>query len=247
MTMGKVYITGDKHGDYGEVAMWCAARGTTKDDLLIVLGDNGVNYYGEHKDKRLKEYLEEIPITFFMIKGNHDQRPSRKLYHIAPEDAHPLLCGTCLVEDDYPSLLFSAMYGGYQFRLENGIWRKAFVLGGAYSVDKWYRLDMQASGYKNYRWFADEQMTSYEMREADEMMDSFGPDIILSHTCPERYIPSDLLLRGIDQNMVDRTMERWMDRVEQSISYEKWYCGHWHTDRSVYGMRCMLHDISELE
>ena len=101
--------------------------------------------------------------------------------------------------------------------------------------------------YKDYRWFADEQMTSYEMREADEMMDAFGPDIILSHTCPERYIPSDLLLRGIDQNMVDRTMERWMDRVEQSISYEKWYCGHWHTDRTVYGMRFMFHDIIELE
>lgn len=244
---GRVYVTGDCHGDFSEVLAFCRTVGTTKEDLLIVLGDNGVNYFGPTKDASLKEKLEAMPISFFMIKGNHDQRPNPKIYHVAPELPHLLVRGTCLVEAAYPSLLFAPMFGGYEFLTASGDWKKAFVLGGAYSVDKWWRLDMQASGYKGYRWFADEQMTNWEMKEAESMLRDFEPAIILSHTCPARYIPHDAFLSGVDQSTVDRTMEQWMDGIELSYAYEKWYCGHWHTDRRMGQMRFMYHDIVELE
>lgn len=239
--MGHVYITGDKHGDYKYVEQWCLRWNTSKDDLLIVLGDNGVNYWGPHKDKKLKNYLASLPITFFMIKGNHDQRPSSRLYHISDE-AHPLVRGACLIEEAYPSLVFSAMYGQYQF-LAGEQWKKAFVLGGAYSADKWFRLDMQASGFKGYRWFPDEQMTSWEMKEAMSMLTDVHPEVILSHTCPYSYIPRHMFLPTVDQSTVDDTMERWMDTVEENVEYQKWYCGHWHTDASVDRMRFVYNDF----
>ena len=239
--MSHVFITGDRHGDYKDVEHFCLKWNTSKDDVLIVLGDNGVNYWGPHRDKKLKNYLSSLPITFFMIKGNHDQRPSKKLYNIADE-AHPLVKGPCFVEKAYPSLLFSAMYGQYEF-LCGERWSKAFVLGGAYSVDKWYRLEMQELGHSGYRWFADEQMTRWEMKEAFDMIRDVNPSIILSHTCPFRYIPRDMFLSVIDQSTVDDTMEHWMDCVEKEVPYEKWYCGHWHTDRTVDKMRFMYHDI----
>jgi len=239
--MPHVFVTGDKHGDYKDVERWCLKWNTSKDDLLVVLGDNGVNYWGPHRDKKLKNYLSALPITFFMIKGNHDQRPSTKLYHISDE-VHPLVKGPCYVEPDYPSLLFSAMYGGYEF-LCSDLWKKAFVLGGAYSADKWYRLEMQALGHSGYRWFADEQMNNWEMKEASSMIHAFEPDFVLSHTCPFRYIPRDMFLPMVDQSTVDDTMEHWMDIVEDEVPYQKWYCGHWHTDRTVDQMRYMYHDI----
>ena len=34
--------------------------------------------------------------------------------------------------------------------------KKVMVIGGAYSVDKWYRLKM------NYKWFEDEQISEEE-------------------------------------------------------------------------------------
>lgn len=226
---------------------FCLKWNTSKDDLLIVLGDNGVNYWGPHKDKKLKRYLSALPISFFMIKGNHDQRPSLKSYHIATERLHPLVKGDLLIEDEWPSLLFAPMYGLYSFRAKPNIWTKAFVLGGAYSADKWYRLDMQAIGYHGYRWFADEQMSQWEMKEAEEMIREVKPDYILSHTCPFKYIPRDTFLPMVDQSTVDDTMEHWMDTIENEVSYKKWYCGHWHTDRSVDQMRYMYHDIILLE
>ena len=240
--MPHVFISGDRHGDYKDVERFCLKWNTSKDDLLIILGDNGVNYWGPHKDKKIKNYLSSLPISFFMIKGNHDQRPSPKLYHIAPENIHPLVRGSFLVEDEYPSLLFAPMYGGYEFYCEDK-WRKAFVLGGAYSADKWYRLEMQELGHSGYRWFADEQMSTWEMKEAASMIHDYKPDYILSHTCPFKYIPQDMFMPIIDQSTVDDKMEYFFDEIESDVSYDKWYCGHWHTDRSIDKMRFMYHDI----
>lgn len=40
-----IYITGDTHGDFRRVGELCYFTETTKDDILIVLGDAGINYY----------------------------------------------------------------------------------------------------------------------------------------------------------------------------------------------------------
>lgn len=159
---------------------------------------------------------------------------------------HPAMHGFVWVEKEYPSLMFSEMFGSYRFFNADKI-IDAFVLGGAYSADKWYRLEMQALGHGGYRWFADEQMTETEMNNALTVMKIIKSDVVLSHTCPFKYIPRDMFLSQIDQSTVDDTMEHWMDTVEESVPYEKWYCGHWHTDRSVDKMRFMYHDIIEVE
>lgn len=167
-------------------------------------------------------------------------RPPAKLYHVAPEDAHPLMRGTCLVEDAYPSLLFSAMYGAYDFMADED-WLRAFVIGGAYSADKWYRLE------RGLPWFTDEQLTDWERKEVTSMIADVKPRLILSHTCPFRYEPVDMFLPMIDQSTVDDSMERWLDTIETSVHYDRWLCGHWHTSRTVDKMRFLYHDILMLE
>ena len=74
-----VYITGDKHGDYERVFGFCYKNNTSKNDIMIVLGDAGINYYLDNKDYTLKNHLKELPITLFCIHGNHEERP----YNIA--------------------------------------------------------------------------------------------------------------------------------------------------------------------
>ncbi len=74
-----VYITGDKHGDYDQVFEFCYKNNTSKNDIMIILGDAGINYYLDNKDYTLKNHLKELPITLFCIHGNHEERP----YNIA--------------------------------------------------------------------------------------------------------------------------------------------------------------------
>lgn len=52
-----IYITGDKHTDFREVFYFCYANETTLDDILIVLGDAGINYYANEKDYMIKNSL----------------------------------------------------------------------------------------------------------------------------------------------------------------------------------------------
>lgn len=244
-----IYVTGDTHGDYSRIESFCQRFNTTKNDHKIVLGDNGVNYWGGKRDKKLKKKLESLPITFMMIRGNHDQRPSKKIY------ADQYVYGGCygarwagrfLLEKDFPSLLF-AIDGEY-YNLSGNV---SLVIGGAYSVDKWYRLEMQERGCSGYRWFPDEQLSPNEREEILSELKHYvrrtiGPDIILSHTCPHRHIPKEMFLGIIDQATVDDTMERWLNEVEDCVPDCQWYCGHWHTNKKDGNIHFMYGDIISL-
>ncbi|MFR5701726.1 MAG: hypothetical protein ACLUD0_07495 [Eubacterium ramulus] len=54
---------------------FCQDQHTTPDDVMIILGDSGINYWLSPKDEKLKERVNRIPITFFCIHGNHEGRP----------------------------------------------------------------------------------------------------------------------------------------------------------------------------
>ena len=46
-----IYITGDLHRDFTRVFAFARKKQTTKEDILIVLGDVGINYYLDDSDK----------------------------------------------------------------------------------------------------------------------------------------------------------------------------------------------------
>lgn len=45
-----IYITGDTHGDFSRINDFCFKNKTTTDDIMIILGDAGINYYGAKRD-----------------------------------------------------------------------------------------------------------------------------------------------------------------------------------------------------
>lgn len=47
----------------------------SKEDVMIILGDAGINFSGGIRDMRKKEFLKSLSITIFAIHGNHEQRP----------------------------------------------------------------------------------------------------------------------------------------------------------------------------
>lgn len=65
-----IYITGDTHREFTRLVFLEYEYNTTKDDILVILGDAGINYFGK-QDKELKKVLNELPITLFCVHGNH--------------------------------------------------------------------------------------------------------------------------------------------------------------------------------
>lgn len=40
-------------------------------------------------------------------------------------------------------------------------------------------------------------------------------------------------MKGMDQSDVDKSMEKFLDKINESIDYDKWYCGHYHTEKQI--------------
>jgi hypothetical protein len=113
------------------------------------------------------------------------------------------------------------------------------VLGGAYSIDKWYRLaragytpeEAEIANPKKCGWFKDELLTLQEKSNIWDKICGKRYDFIFTHTCPLSWEPTDLFLRGVDQNQVDKSMELWLDKVQQAVDWRVWLFGHFHADR----------------
>ena len=229
-----IYITGDKHGDYRSVFDFCNKHMTTIDDIMIILGDAGINYYLDERDYVLKDSLLNLPITLFCVHGNHEERPE----NIKSYETKEFNNGIVYYEEKYPNILFAKDREIYNF---DG--KSILVIGGAYSIDKNYRLMM------GYNWYSSEQHNDeikYRIRKVLKEHNN-EVDIILSHTCPFKYLPYEVFLSGVDQSEVDNSTEEFLDEIEETTKYKKWYCGHHHTDKKIDKLRFMMYDIDEFK
>lgn len=230
-----IYITGDIHGDVFRIAEAVARFNIGSEDIVVLLGDVGMNYYGnKHGDRHRKKRLNKLGVPMFCIHGNHEMRPGT----ISTYREMEWNGGAVYVEDDYPNLFFAKDGEVYDL---NG--QKTIVIGGAYSVDKWYRLRCDLN------WFSDEQPSEEIKARVEQKLDELDwkVDAVLTHTCPERYIPREAFLSGVDQATVDNTTEQWLDTIEERLDYRAWFCGHWHINKRIDKMHFLLDGFELLE
>ena len=137
-----IYFTGDIHGSPGGIKKFCAKVKPTSEDIIVLLGDVGANYYNDERDDTVKRTLAKLKPTILCVHGNHEIRP----WNIEGYQQKEWTGGKVWFQEQYPTLLFAA--DGEIFTL-NGL--KYLVIGGAYSVDKFWRL-RRGDG-----WWPDEQ------------------------------------------------------------------------------------------
>ena len=216
-----VFFYGDIHGNVTSLIDAMDHNHVESGDTVVLLGDVGINYYGNDRgDKGRKKQLDKTGVYFLCIHGNHERRPSSLPYYRLTQWRG----GTVYFEDMYPHIFFAK--DGEVYDLDGP---KAIAIGGAYSVDKYYRL------IRGLEWFADEQPSEEIKADVEQRLDAINwkIDVVLSHTCPAKYIPHEAFLPGLDQSTVDRSTEDWLDTIEDRLSYSVWFCGHWHIDKSI--------------
>jgi len=64
-----ICITGDTHGRFDRVQKFATQMNTTKDDVMIILGDAGINYYLNDRDEARKKEISEIPLSCQLCAG----------------------------------------------------------------------------------------------------------------------------------------------------------------------------------
>ena len=216
-----IYLTGDIHGDIHSLLVFIKDYNLSDTDTVILLGDVGLNYFGNASgDGEKKRQLNNSGVTILCIHGNHEKRPQT----ICSYKEQLWNGGIVYEEPAYSNLKFAK--DGEVYNLDG---KNAIAIGGAYSVDKYYRL------LYGLKWFNDEQPSNEIKATVESKLEEMNwtVDLVLSHTCPEKYIPTEAFLPGLSQDGIDRSTEEWLDRIENRLNYQAWYCGHWHINKRI--------------
>ena len=228
--MKNIWLMGDTHGEFIHIKEFYVQHKdelseNREDNILIILGDFGANYFLNKRDEVFKSKIEQYPFTYFAIRGNHEERPSL-LAKTYPKEWHKevFFNNTVWVENKHPNILYTLDEGG-EYEINH---QSVLILPGAYSVDKWFRLQ------NGWSWFPEEQMSSAEKLQILASLKR-DYDYILSHTCPFSWQPyiSDLFLSTVNQDKVDNSMEKFLDTVAITTEWKRWYWGHYHDNRDV--------------
>lgn len=226
-------VTGDTHRDFERIFEFCEEYGITDEDIIVILGDAGINYFLDESDSELKEELSNLPCQLFLVHGNHEERPEM----IDSYEEIEWHGGNVYIEKEYSNLIFAKDGEIYDF---DG--KKAVVIGGAYSIDKMSRIQGGAPWFETEQ--PDEIIQAYVEKQLDKV--NWNVDYVFTHTAPFKYEPREEFIPGLNQSYIDKTTEKWLDSIENRLQYDRWFLGHYHCDKHFGQITILFEEFMEI-
>ena len=209
-----IALTGDIHGeiDIRKLKQRSKFCNFTKEDHLIICGDFGLVWDNSKNDLWWREWLAQMPYITLFVDGNHENFDL--LNEFPEEEWHGGRVHR--ISDSIIHLM-----RGQIFEIDG---KTFFTMGGAESHDKEYRKEGKS-------WWAGELPTLEEYTEAQHNLEQHGNkvDYILTH-CVPTTIQKEMISRLWDHTYQQNELTDFLEWVWQTVSFEKWYCGHYHMD-----------------
>lgn len=214
------YVTGDVHADQ---VLWDAYIHPMlkAGDRIFVLGDFGVGFWdGRYwSEEAFYDFLAQQPYTVLFCDGNHED--FNKL------NAYPVSIWNGGRVHKIRSNVIHLMRGEI-FNLEG---KKLLAFGGGYSFDKAIRTE-------GYDWWPEEMPNQAEYKNASDHLLAYNNqvDYILTHTCPVETI-SYMMTKNLGvhgDNAGERPLTLFLEYLRSTVSYDKWYFGHFHVDMELW-------------
>ncbi len=213
----RLFLTGDTHGSLEITKLsrkrFPLGRSLTKDDCVLIAGDFGFPWGGKYarEDYYWLEWIEDLPFSVAFCDGNHSNFPL--LYNYPVEEWHGGL--THVLRPHIHHLMRGEIFefNGSSF----------FVFGGARSTDRERRKE-------GISWWPQEIASYQEMDNGIKNIElhHWKVDYILTHCAPNRIV--DVLFPYENQH---DDMSVYLEHVMDWTDFKKFFCGHYHINRST--------------
>lgn len=204
----KIAIIGDCHGDPYYKNIRIASK--ENPDYIIVCGDFGYLWTDTINTKKTLEYISKsfTPIILF-VDGNHENFFMLNKLEIVDKFGSKV--------DKVTDKIFHLKRG----HIYNIGGKRFFVFGGAYSVDRKFRI-------KDKSWWEQELPTEEQKQFAIENIEKVKcVEYVITHTVPTRDV------YGLGFNIVQDETSDFLTFVDLNLEYEKWFFGHFHVDTTL--------------
>lgn len=230
-----LWVTGDTHGhiDLKKIKLWSEYYNPTSKDFLLICGDFG-SIFNENQTRKEKEILELFgrqKFTTLFIDGNHDNHRKIREYPREIVERENIIGIFNIINN---KLLY--IDRGHIFTINGDM---CIGIGGASSIDKKYRKE-------NIDWWSTELINKDEEEYIIEQINKIKKvKYVFTHASPLKklemvYDEFDLNRRFYDPTTV------FLDYVEENLKYEKWFCGHYHIDKTIGNFRFLYDDVVKI-
>lgn len=221
-----IYVCGDTHGiiDNAKLDSWEEGKTLTKEDYVIILGDSGLIWNKDYKERKTIAIYNNYPWTTLFIDGNHCNFD--RLF--APYDKWMEFPDIPYFNSSVKRISDSIYYlkRGHIYQIED---ISIFTFGGASSIDKEYRTN-------HVSWWRQEIPTEVEKNYGLKFLELYNYDIdfVLTHTCPESIYNKLLSDRVIKKDIKEeKSFREYLDIIKCKASFREWHFGHFHIDEIV--------------
>lgn len=236
-----IYVTGDTHGTNDlfkiEEDYWQEGQALTRDDYLVICGDFGAVWSGDERDLELLDWYDRQPWTTLWVDGNHENHDRIDSFAVTRRFG-----GQVQVVPDYPHVIHLMRGEVYDLPVAPGQTVRAFVMGGASSIDRMWRIE-------GVSWWAREMPSDAEYARATANLEACGwsVDYVFTHEVPYSALVDALSWNYAIERCDPRGNELtgYLQYVDDQLDKERlkmWYAGHYHVDRMVADERhCVLY------
>ena len=208
--MEEVLLVGDIHGELKTIVWKLTQQYKVKDRNVIFLGDFGVGFGRpgslKHEYQKIERKLEKNNLTFWVLRGNHDDPSYFDGQH------------------DLPRIKFLQ---DHQV-IEIGGW-KVYPIGGAQSTDQEWRVsknqEMERLGSSLRCWWPGESVVQKDPTEIPPYS-----DLVISHTAPIDFSPTCSRLGDMSTEVYEKIVQErvYLSTVLHETRTKYWFYGHFH-------------------